>query len=186
MDESPIRRRFEIMFLVVGGVVAVVLALWRSIIAERQSRTSHQTFLNESYQRGAEMFGSDVISVRLGGIYALERVASEHPYLYHVQITKLFSTFARHPTVDRAPEITRSRRRGVPRKRREPQSTSPQLREDVQAIMSAIGTPWRNGPRHREGAEFHPRPTRCRLVVRPAFGGEPRTGQSLSGQVALC
>ena len=85
------------------------------------------------------MLGSDVISVRLGGIYALERIASEHPYQYHVQIMKLFNTFARHPTSSRPPEVTRSRRRGGPRKRGEPQAGSPQLREDVQAIMSAIG-----------------------------------------------
>ena len=68
--------------LVVGGIEAILLAAWRSFVAQRQAvaaqrqaDTSQQGLLNEHYQRGAEMLGSEVLPVRLGGIYDLERLA---------------------------------------------------------------------------------------------------------------
>ncbi|MCY3957411.1 MAG: pentapeptide repeat-containing protein [Chloroflexi bacterium] len=90
--------------LVIGGIVAAVLAVWRSRVAERQASAAHQqavtaqrSLLNERYQRGAEMLGSDVLSVRLGGIYALDRLAAEQPDNYHIQVMQLFCAFARRP-----------------------------------------------------------------------------------------
>ena len=73
--------------LVIGGVAAILLALWRSRVSERQTAIAqrqnetaqHQaeiarnSLLNERYQRGAEMLGSEILSARLGGIYALQR-----------------------------------------------------------------------------------------------------------------
>ena len=37
--------------LVGGGVVAVLLAMWRSMVAERQADTAQQGLLNERYQQ---------------------------------------------------------------------------------------------------------------------------------------
>ena len=61
--------------LVIGGTMAMVLAIWRSIVAERQAETAQGSLHNERYQKGAEMLGSVVLAVRLGGIYALQRLA---------------------------------------------------------------------------------------------------------------
>ena len=44
-------------------------------------------------------------ATRLGGVYALERLARDHPKTYHEQIMELLSSFARHPTTDTAIEI---------------------------------------------------------------------------------
>ena len=59
--------------LVIGGATALLLAVWRSRVAERQAKAaqsqvkaSQQSLSNERYQKGAEMLGSDVRSVRLG------------------------------------------------------------------------------------------------------------------------
>ena len=57
--------------LVAAGLIALLLAIWRAVVAELQANTAQQGLLNERYQKGAEMLGSDVLSVRLGGIYAL-------------------------------------------------------------------------------------------------------------------
>ena len=46
------------------------------------------------------MLGNRVLSVRMGGIYALQRLAEEHPNEYHVQVMDLFCAFVRHPTYD--------------------------------------------------------------------------------------
>ena len=124
--------------LVIGGVLAILLAFWRSSIADRQaaaaqrqadtaqkqSETAERGLLNERYQQGAEMLGSGVLSVRLGGIYALQRLAEEHPEQYHVQIMQLFCAFVRHPTKDDGGAA-------------EPDEKA-RLREDVQDIMAAI------------------------------------------------
>ena len=114
--------------LVIGGVVAILLAVWRSTVAERQAETAQQSLLNERYQRAAEMLGNNVLSVRLGGISALERLAAEHPDQYHIQVMKLFCAFVRNPTRDE----------GVAA-RDEPQFMMSSLRDDVQAAMTAIG-----------------------------------------------
>ena len=89
---------------VAGGLLAIGFAIWRGLVADRQSKasrdqaaTSRRSLLNERYQRGAEMLGSPVLGVRLGGIYALEQLAEDEPELYHVPIVRLLSTFARDP-----------------------------------------------------------------------------------------
>ena len=72
--------------LVVGGGIAIWVAYRRSVIAQRG-------LLNERFQKGAEMLGSEVLSVRLGGIYALDRLVSEYPDIFHLQVMKLFAAF---------------------------------------------------------------------------------------------
>ena len=89
--------------LLIGGVIAVILAVWRSMVAERQADTAQQSLLNERYQKGAEMLGSQVLEVRLGGIYALQSLAAGHPKEYHIRIMRLLSTFVRNP--NRLPQI---------------------------------------------------------------------------------
>ena len=78
----------------IGFVIAGMIALsaWRSWVGHSGERsaaqatalteTAQQGLLNDRYQQGAEMLGNDVLSVRLGGIYALQRLAEEHPEQY--------------------------------------------------------------------------------------------------------
>ena len=115
--------------LLVTAIIALPLAIWRSVVADRQARTAQQGLLNERYQKGAEMLGSEILSVRLGGIYALQRLAEESPEQYHVPIIQLFCTFARNPTES-------EENQGNPKNQ---PSHKPALREDVQAVMTAIG-----------------------------------------------
>ena len=119
---------FRNLALIIGGVMALLLAVWRSRVSERQSlasqqqaATAQQSLLNERYERGAEMLGSEVLSVRMGGIYALQKLAEEHPDQYHVQIIRLLCAFVRNPAgVDNTPRTEKGRR-------------YPKLRDDVQA-----------------------------------------------------
>ena len=133
--------------LIIGGVIAIILAVWRSRVAERQAsaaqaqagiahqqvETAQQGLLNERYQRGAEMLGSPVLSVRLGGIYALGHLAEEYPELYHVQVMQIFCAFVRNPVEDKSVLV-------LINIDDEPPHKAPPLREDVQAIMDAIST----------------------------------------------
>ena len=124
--------------LVVAALIGLPLAIWRSVVADRQSKTAQQQsetaqqqsetaqrgLLNERYQKGAEMLSSEYLSVRLGGIYALERLAKERAEDYHIQIIKILCAFVRNP----------------PRDDDTPQEEPQKIREDVQAIMAALGT----------------------------------------------
>ena len=87
--------------LVIAAIIALPLALWRSAVAERQadaaqrqSEIAMQNLLNERFQKGAEMLGHpDIGSVRIGGIHALARLASEHPHSFHLPVMQLFAAF---------------------------------------------------------------------------------------------
>ncbi len=90
--------------LLIGGALAFVFAVWRGWVAERQANaaqrqaeTAEQTLLNERYQRSAEMLGSEVLSVRMGGAHALRRLAEDHPDPYHDQVTQMLIDFVRNP-----------------------------------------------------------------------------------------
>ena len=103
--------------LVIGGGIAIWVAYWRSVISQRR-------LMNERYQKGAEMLGSEVLAVRLGGIYALQHLAEDEPKQYHVQIMRLLCAFVRNPTKEGADT-------GLSHYR---------VRGDVQAAMMAIGS----------------------------------------------
>ena len=126
---------------IVAGLLALVFAYWRSVVADKQARASEQQagtagrgLLNERYQKGAEMLGSQVLTARLGGIYALERLAAEYAEDYHLQIMKLFCAFVRNSKDDS--EVGKSSNIS---------SFEKPIRDDVLAIMEAVG--WRGKER---------------------------------------
>lgn len=93
--------------LVLGALVALVLAVWRSRVAERQSDaarrqadTAQRSLTYERIQKGVEMIGSPVLAVRLGGIYALDHLAQEYPSEHHVQVMHVLCAFVRNPFHD--------------------------------------------------------------------------------------
>ena len=107
--------------LIIAGLLALAFAAWRAKIADNQSKTAQRGLLNERYQKGAEMLGNDVLATRVGGIYALQRLAEEHPEEYHLQIMNLLCSYARNPKINVFKPEDR-------------------VSEDVQSIMYAIRT----------------------------------------------
>ena len=92
--------------LVVGGIVSILLALWRSVVAERQaaaakrqSEIGERTYLNERYRQAASMLGDGALPVRVGGIVALERLADDHPTEFRHEALRLLLEFVRTPPV---------------------------------------------------------------------------------------
>ena len=139
--------------LLIGGVLALVFALWRGWVAERQANTAQHRLLNERYERGAEMLGNSSLSVRLGGIYALQHLAVEHPDIYHVQILKLFCSYVRNP-----PKSTDEGNEPAlvtdPCGNEGRQHEDAQIREDIQAVIAAIGGRGATGISIERGEEF--------------------------------
>ena len=93
------------------------------------------------------MLGSDLLSVRLGGFYALDHLAEEYPEQYRFQITHLFCAFIRHPSGNAGDAIAPASeepstpdaqfdegwQEGAPEGEQQPR-----VREDVQAIMGLL------------------------------------------------
>ena len=117
--------------LFVAAPFVLWFAYWRAKVADRQSKTAQRSLLNEQYQKGAEMLGSEVLSVRLGGIYTLARLACEHPEEYHVQIMRLFCAFVLNPTIEDGEDAGSTNRHT--------HQGPEKLRPDIQEIMTAIG-----------------------------------------------
>ena len=128
---SQVAQRFETWACSGGAGLAIILAVWRSKVAERQADTARQSLLEGRYQRSAEMLGGSVLAVRLGGIYALQSLSEEDAERYHVRIMKLFCAFVRNPTED-------NNSKSAPDEEEEPPHTATPLREGVQAVLQAI------------------------------------------------
>lgn len=133
---------FHGLVLVAIATIGVPFALWRSLtlqkqaeialkqadialkqadIALKQVEIAQSGLLDDRYQTGIELLGHDAkLSVRLGGIYALERVAESDPLTYHIPAMSVLSVFIRnwHIKLD-------NEQKGLP--------------EDVYAILEVIG-----------------------------------------------
>ena len=85
------------IFLFVGGPLALCIAFWRSNTANRQQKTDARARLDERFQKGSDMLGSDKLVVRMSGITILDRLSSEHTEDFHDQVVKLLGKFIKHP-----------------------------------------------------------------------------------------
>ena len=61
-----------------GAPLAAGLAVWRSIVAQKQVEAAQAGLLSARHQRAVEMLGHDLVSIRLGGIRALTNLAFEY------------------------------------------------------------------------------------------------------------
>ncbi|MDE2810595.1 MAG: pentapeptide repeat-containing protein [Gemmatimonadota bacterium] len=127
--------------LIVAGFVALILALWRGAIGERQASAAEQAVLDGRYQRGIEMLASHSLSARLGGIYSLRNLGESQSEQYHIQVMRVFCAFVRHPPPYDSDEAERdSGRAEAEANPRKHVHGRPRARADVQAVMDAIGS----------------------------------------------
>jgi hypothetical protein len=83
-------------------------ALGSLAIATRTYRLTQQGQITDRYTKAIEQLGSDKLDVRLGGIYALERIATDSKR-DHPTVVEVLSAFVRersHPTPTSAPDPT--------------------------------------------------------------------------------
>ena len=99
------------LVLIVGTPLAILLALWRSMVADRQVKVAQQqaeTALRQAeiaqkglasnqYQRAVEMLGHDESPLRFNAIYVLENIALENRDEYEDQVTHLLRAYKEPP-----------------------------------------------------------------------------------------
>ena len=95
------------LVLIWGAPLATVLAVWRSIVAQQQAKAAQRQaeiaqggLLSNRYQRAVEMLGHDFVSIRIGGIYALQDIALEHPDEYKRAVGQLLLAYTHGPKTD--------------------------------------------------------------------------------------
>ena len=91
--------------LLAVAVVAVVLALWRSLSTQRQAaasgqqaETARREALDSRLQRGAEMLISEHPAVYLAGVHLLESLAADDPAEYADLVEAMISSTERTKT----------------------------------------------------------------------------------------
>ena len=111
--------------LLVAGAVAIGLATWRSVAADRQSKatmrqsdTASGDLWNARFQKGVEMIASEHEAVRLGGVYALWHLFADSSKPNRIQLIETLCAFARQPPGESNPSYG--------------------LREDVQAVLDVF------------------------------------------------
>ncbi|MEW9529298.1 pentapeptide repeat-containing protein [Microbispora sp. NPDC049125] len=112
------------------GLIALVAVFYTARNADTARRTfqlSEQGQVTDRYTKAIEQLGSDKLDVRLGGIYALERIARDSAR-DHATVMEVLAAFVREHS-------------------RERESTAP-IRTDVQAAVTVIA---RRNSRHDQG-----------------------------------
>ena len=87
------------LVLIWGTPLVIGLAIWRSVVAEKQVRVAQEQveiaqrgLLSNRYQRAVEMLGHDLVSIRIGGIQSLRAIALEHNE-YQREVVNLLETY---------------------------------------------------------------------------------------------
>ena len=99
--------------LIAGTPVAIFLAVWRSMVAQKQAEVAQKQAevaqkqlevaqagsVSARYQRAVEMLGHDRLPIRIGGINTLRDIALEHPNEYEREVGDLLNTLIPEPEV---------------------------------------------------------------------------------------
>lgn len=107
IKEEPVGAVLRNLSLTAGVPIAIILALWRSAIANRQASAAHKQvetairqtaiaqegFLRDRFQRAAEMLSHDSIAGRIGGIQSLAELAAQNMDQYYVTVANLLEAY---------------------------------------------------------------------------------------------
>jgi Pentapeptide repeats (8 copies) len=134
---------------ILGGLVFTSWHYLRRTDAQFQN--AHDKVITDRFSQAISYLANDKMAVRLGGIYALERLAQDSPSEYWLTI-EVLCAFVRErssrsatietdalqiPTpgiIDRSPTTSRT---GVPASRKQPPSTI-RIPTDIQAVMTVL------------------------------------------------
>ena len=84
--------------LIVGGGLALVVAVWRGKTAQSQADIGELDLLNNRYDNGRTLLTSAEVVERLDGIRTLGAVAREDPRRFRNDVVHTLCAFARHLT----------------------------------------------------------------------------------------
>ncbi len=68
--------------LLVAAIFGIAIALYRGLIAHKMTNIAGKAQVTTSFTEAIKQLGNSELSVRLGGIYALRKIAEDHPDSY--------------------------------------------------------------------------------------------------------
>ena len=125
---------FRNLSLVFAALLALPIAIWRTRVAQLQATTAQREHLHSLYREGADKLLSDDLSVRLDGVYILDRLARDMPDGYHIQTMSRLCAFLRNS--------------------RNVREVNGNLQEDDRAVAEAIRSRGESGRRIEEQSQF--------------------------------
>ncbi len=92
------------VMLMMGGLLALPLAIWRGWVAEQQVKATsdsvnaaHEAISNQRFQAAAQMLGHDLNAVRLSAMHTLVSLSRQDREQYYIQSLRLLAAFVRDP-----------------------------------------------------------------------------------------
>jgi hypothetical protein len=126
--------RTTLLQALAGGVL-----LLGAYFTYRQLRVTREGQITDRYTKAVDQLGSDHLDVRVGGIYALERIARDSPY-DRATIEEILTAFVRGhapwPPPPGDPALAGHEQQGQPGKKDAAPQSPP---ADVQAAMTVLG-----------------------------------------------
>jgi Pentapeptide repeats (8 copies) len=119
---------------------AGLLAAGALLFTARNFTLSREGHVTDRYTKAIEQLGSDKLDVRIGGIYALERIARDSAR-DHPIVMEVLSAFIREHSLEQWPAPDPSRMAWITRRRRfraDRQEEDGLIRPDLQAALSVI------------------------------------------------
>jgi hypothetical protein len=107
---------------------AGLIAAGALVFTARSFILSREGHVTDRYSKAVEQLGSDKLDVRIGGIYALERIARDSPR-DHPMVMEVLTTFIREHLHEPWPPPGDSA----------PQARARSIRTDVQAALTVVG-----------------------------------------------
>ncbi|MBN1092811.1 pentapeptide repeat-containing protein [Blastococcus sp. TML/M2B] len=159
------------------GLVAMLVALGAAgglAYTARTYRLSREGQITDRYSKAVEQLGSDKLEVRLGGIYALERLMHDSP-TDQPTIMEALTAYVRHHAPRAPGEAPPVRERRVAGHRRRHTPAVPEHpAEDVQAVVTVLG-------RRRRVAGENPIELPVTMLRRARLDGAYLAGAQLYG-----
>lgn len=134
-SRSEIARNF---LLVLAAFVGLGFGIWRAWTAHRQATVAEQGLITDRFSTAAEHLGSAELPVRMGGIYALWRLAGDSPERDVIIAIDILCAFVRNPPHEPPRPPDPATENGDPESENDVQPTVP-LRPDVQTVLDLIG-----------------------------------------------
>src|SRR5262249_42040703 len=125
----------------IGGLL-VLLGLYAKFrnmeIARENLRVAEEGKLTERFSKAVELLGSDKLDIRLGGIYALERIARDS-LKDHWTVMEVLTAFVREQSRAEREKLKRETENiQKPENSNSDKSEIIRLREDIQAALTVI------------------------------------------------
>jgi hypothetical protein len=107
-DPSPLEMETKLRAMV-AQMVAGIFVLFGLYLGWRRVSVAHEGQITERFTRAVDQLGSDKLEIRLGGIYALERIAKDSADKDHWTIMEILTAFVRErsPVIHQLPMTKR-------------------------------------------------------------------------------